>query len=132
MSDRLKAQQRYKNLAAFGDEYPRETFAAIQALRPWEKQETTLVHAVALAIQHAYQLGLKGKELPTPHYENLDEDDVDTGSATRSPRTRPAARAGSDVPRSHVSDAPVRVARARPSAVPARTSPAVRMVRGRS
>lgn len=90
MVDRIKSQQKYKAHHAFGLEHPREMFAAIQGLRPWEKDETTLVHAVALAIREAHQLGAKGKPLPEPNYENLDETDTSAGSDPGRDITAPA------------------------------------------
>lgn len=108
MADRLKSQEKYKRHLAYGKEFPRETYAAIQALRPWERDEATLVHAVAMAINEAHQLGKKGKDLPAPNYENLDENDVDTGGTSSSPRTRAAVRPAADLP---VQARPARTAR---------------------
>lgn len=64
--DRKDPQAAYKAHLAYAKEHPDHMAAALSAVNKWEAAESTLAHAVAVALASCYEAGRQRLPFPAP------------------------------------------------------------------
>lgn len=83
---KLDMQQRMKNQDGFFREHPEWRGPAMDIVNEWGREEKTLNHAIADALEHAWQQGRKGVRPEPPAPPEAHEE----GHTSRTVRRRPA------------------------------------------
>lgn len=69
-TEKPSQQQVYRDHLDYAKENPQWTLAAIQVIKAWERNEKTLVHAVAVGLKDIYEKGQAGEELPREFHDS--------------------------------------------------------------